>query len=59
MHRLKAPTANGAVLAEPGFDAIPALIEANRKLLDTDRVAINGISLRDLRTTARRESLPE
>ena len=55
MRRLKAPAANGEVLAEPGFDAIPALVEANRKLLDRDDIRIDGISLRELRALARRE----
>src|SRR5262245_16826876 len=57
MSRLyRAPTANGAVLAEPGFDAIPALVEANRKQLDRDDVRLddwwNG-TLRRFRLDAR------
>jgi hypothetical protein len=53
----RAPTANGAVLAEPSFDAIPALVDANRKLLDRDDVVVGGLPLRDLRALARREAL--
>jgi hypothetical protein len=53
----RAPTANGAVLAEPPFDAIPALVEANRRSLDAATVAVGGIPLRDFRAKARREVL--
>ena len=56
-HRYRVPTANGAVLAEPGFEAIPALVEANRKLLDRTDVMIGGLPLRELRALARREVL--
>jgi hypothetical protein len=53
----RAPTANDAVLAEPGFDAIPALVEANRKRLDRTDVLIGGLPLHELRSLARREVL--
>ena len=53
----RAPTADGAVLAEPGFDAIPSLVEANCRLLDRADVVIGGLSLRELRALARREAL--
>ncbi len=56
-HRYRAPTANGAVLAEPGFDAIPALVEANRKLLDRDDVMVGDLPLRELRAQSRRDVL--
>jgi hypothetical protein len=56
-NRYRAPTANGAVLAEPDFDAIPALIEANRKRLDRSDVIIGSLPLRELRALARREVL--
>ncbi len=56
-HQYRVPTAYGAVLAEPAFDAIPALVEANRKLLDRDDVIIGGLPLRELRALARREVL--
>jgi hypothetical protein len=56
-HRYRAPTANGAVLAEPGFDALPGLVEANRKRLDRTDVMIGGLPLRDLRAEARRQLL--
>jgi hypothetical protein len=56
-HRYRAPTTNGAVLAEPGFDALPALVGANRKRLDRTDVVIGGLPLRELRALARREVL--
>ena len=55
--RFLASNANEAVLAEPGFDAIPGLVDANRRLLDRDDVRICGVSLREFRTRARREAL--
>lgn len=55
--RFQAPTVDGEVLAEPGFDAVPALIDANRRLLDRDDVRIGGMILRELRALARREVL--
>lgn len=55
--RYRAPTANGAVLAEPSFDVIPALVEANRKRLDRSDVVIGGLPLRELRAMARRTVL--
>jgi hypothetical protein len=55
-HRYRAPTANGAVLAQPPFDAIPELIEENRRSLDRDDVRLdeswNG-TLRRCRNDAR------
>jgi hypothetical protein len=57
MRQYRAPTANRAVLAEPNFDSIPALVEANRKRLDRDDVVIGGLPLRGLRALARREVL--
>ena len=56
-HRLRAPTGNGEVLAEPGFDAIPKLVDENRRKLDRDDVRIGGMPLRELRALARREVL--
>jgi hypothetical protein len=56
-HRYRAPAADGAVLAEPGFDALPALVEANRTRLDRADVTIGGLPLRELRALARREVL--
>jgi len=58
MSKLRAPVANGEVLAVPGFDAIPALVEENRRRLNHDDVQIGGMSLRELRALARREVLP-
>ncbi len=57
VHRYRAPAENGAVLADPPFDAIPALVEANRNLLDRTGVLVGGLSLRELRQLARREAL--
>ncbi len=57
MSRLRVPTANGDVLAVPSFDAIPALVEENRRRLNRDDVQIGGMSLRELRALARREML--
>jgi hypothetical protein len=56
-HRYRAPAADGAVLADPGFDAVPALVEANRKRLDRADVMIGGLPLSELRGLARREVL--
>lgn len=56
-HRYRAPYENGAVLADPPFAALPALVDANRKLLDRDNVTIGGLPLRELRSLARREAL--
>jgi hypothetical protein len=55
--RLRAPAGNGEVLADPGFDAIPALVEANRRRLDRSDVVVGGLPLRELRALARREVL--
>ena len=55
--RFHAPDGNGEVLAEPDFDAVPALVEANRRLLNRDDVRIGGMSLREFRTLARSEVL--
>jgi hypothetical protein len=55
--RFRAPTAHGEVLADPPFESIPALVEANRRLLDRADVTVGGLPLRDLRALARREAL--
>ena len=55
--RLHAPAADGAVLADPHFAAIPALVEENRRRLNRDDVVIGGLPLRELRALARREVL--
>ena len=57
MARLRAPAANGEVLAVPDFEAIPALVESNRRSLDRYDVHLGGISLKELRALARREVL--
>lgn len=51
----RAPTANGAVLAEPPFDEIPELVEVNRRLLDSADVPVGEFTLSELRAWARRE----
>jgi hypothetical protein len=55
--RFRAPAENGGVLAEPGFDRVPELVERNRRVLDTADVVIGGLPLRELRRQARREVL--
>jgi hypothetical protein len=55
--RFRAPTENGAVLADPDCNVLPPLVEHNRNLLDTSHVIIGGLPLRELRTLARREVL--
>lgn len=53
--RWLAPQRDGEVLADPGFDDVPALVEANRKRLDGSHARIGDISLRELRAFARTE----
>ncbi|HEY1186074.1 MAG TPA: hypothetical protein VGE74_00395 [Gemmata sp.] len=55
--RVRAPQANGAVLAEPGFDAVPGLVAANRERLDRRDVRVGGLPLHELRALARHEAL--
>jgi hypothetical protein len=55
--RFRAPAADRAVLADPPFEQIPALVDRNRRLLDRDDVRIGGVSLRELRRQARRDVL--
>ncbi len=55
--RFRAPAADRAVLADPPFEQLPALVERNRKLLDRDDVLIGGVSLREHRRQARRDIL--
>ena len=55
--RYRAPAGNGEVLAVPGFDAVPALVEENRRKLDRDDIIIGGLPLRELRKQARQEIL--
>jgi hypothetical protein len=57
--RLHAPKGDGEVLAVPGFDAVPALVEANRRLLDRATFRIGGIPLNELRKQVRAEHPPE
>ena len=59
MARWRVPTADGEVLAVPGFDAVPALVAENRRKLDRDDVRIGGLSLRELRALVQREILEE
>lgn len=55
--KYRAPTANGAVLAEPHFAALPALVNANREYLNSATVRVGGLPLHELRALARREAL--
>lgn len=51
--RYRAPQKNGELLIDPPFDAVPRLIEENRKKLDRDDVRIGGMSFRELRVRVR------
>ncbi|MFO0805137.1 MAG: hypothetical protein U0791_18680 [Gemmataceae bacterium] len=53
--RLRAPTRNGEVLAEPHFDRVPELVERNRAILNRAEFPIDGTALFELRKLARRE----
>ena len=53
---LRAPASDGEVLAVPGFEAVPALVEANRRRLSGDRVSIDGMSLEDNRADLERHA---
>ena len=55
--RVRAPAENHAVLADPAFDAVPALAADNRRRLDRTGVVIDGLPLRAFRAMARREAL--
>ena len=55
--RFRAPTGNGEVLAEPGFDAIPAIIAENQRKLALPDVRIGGLSLPEIRELAQRDVL--
>lgn len=57
--KYRAPTANGAVLAEPHFDALPALVEANRERLDRTDVRLAGYTLKEFRELTKQEYLGE
>ena len=57
--RFSAPRGNGEVLADPGFDEVPALVEANRRLLDRATFRIDGIPLNEIRREVRAEQPPE
>jgi hypothetical protein len=57
--RFRAPQADGAVLAEPGFEALPGLVEENRKRLNRVNVHIGGVPLFRFRMRAREEILFE
>jgi hypothetical protein len=55
--RYRAPSRNGDLLIDPPFDAVPELIEENRKKLDRDDVRIGGVSLRELRLQVRKSGV--
>ncbi len=59
MAELRAPLADGEVLALPGFHEVPRLVRENRRRIEhaATRVRIAGRPLRDLRQLARREAL--
>jgi hypothetical protein len=53
--RWLAPQRDGELLADPGFDAVAALVEANRQRLDSSDVRIGELPLREIRSLARTE----
>jgi hypothetical protein len=55
--RFRVPNRNGEVLAVPGFEAIPKLIEENRRRLNRTDAVIGGLSLGEFRASARSEVL--
>lgn len=55
LRRLRAPTGDGEVLAEPSVEALPALVAANRQYLEHSAARVSGVSLRDFRKQARTE----
>ncbi|HEV3386662.1 MAG TPA: hypothetical protein VG097_17735 [Gemmata sp.] len=55
--RFRVPNRNGEVLAVPGFEAIPKLIEENRRRLDRSDVKLWGQPLHRFRANARAEAL--
>ncbi len=57
LERFRVPSRNGEVLAVPGFDIIPELIEENRSRLDRSDVTVGELTLREFRALARSETL--
>jgi len=57
--RFRVPCRNGEVLSVPDFDAIPDLIEENRRRLDCSEAVISGFPLREFRSLAQREALAQ
>lgn len=55
--RFRVPRENNSLLAIPGLETVPRLIDENRKLFASSICALNGRSLAELRTLARREAL--
>jgi hypothetical protein len=55
--RIQAPSENRAILADPPPDALPALVEANRRRLDTANLRIGGLPLAEFRALFRQEVL--
>ncbi len=55
--RLRTPVNDRELLAVPDFDSIPSLVSRNRERLDSSSVAIDGVSLGELRALARSELL--
>jgi hypothetical protein len=50
--RLRAPVADGAVLAQPPLADVGSVLESNRQLLNRESVQIGGIPLAELRKSA-------
>lgn len=56
-HRLRAPTENGRLLAEPPLDRVGTLLERNRSALASAPLTLLGRPLAELRRLARAEAL--
>ncbi|MGL6096922.1 MAG: hypothetical protein ACRC7O_14140 [Fimbriiglobus sp.] len=57
--RFRAPAGNSEILADPPFADVPRLVAENRRRLDRADVLVGGMPLRELRSLARREILPD
>jgi len=57
--KFRAPRGNNEVLAEPGLEALPGLVDANRETLNRSKLQVGGLALQELRALARREALDE
>ncbi len=56
-HRFRVPREDRSLLAIPGLDAAPLLVEQNRNLFASSSCSLNGRRLTELRSAARCEAL--